>query len=190
MPPESPSPVHRLQPHPAHPAPATAGAAVRVALRRTPGSRGGLDLTYTIAAAGLGVPLPLPRGAGERADRLWQRTCGELFVAPAGAPSYREFNFSPSGDWAAYDFDAYRQPAAALPQAPAPPPQIDCLADAAGFRLRVRLAAAWLPAAAALRLGLSLVLEASDGGLSYWALAHPAAGPDFHHPDAFILPLP
>ena len=33
------------------------------------------------------------------------------------------------------------------------------------------------------RIGLSAVIETTDGALSYWALAHPAEKPDFHHPD-------
>ncbi len=42
----------------------------------------------------------------------------------------------------------------------------------------------------ALRLALSAVIEETDGRLSYWALAHPAAKPDFHHAEAFVLSLP
>ena len=34
------------------------------------------------------------------------------------------------------------------------------------------------------------VIEAVDGSVSYWALAHPAGKPDFHHPDGFALQLP
>ena len=40
-----------------------------------------------------------------------------------------------------------------------------------------------------LRLGLSVVIEAHDGALSYWALRHPQAKPDFHHAEAFALEL-
>jgi hypothetical protein len=39
-------------------------------------------------------------------------------------------------------------------------------------------------------VGLSAVIEAADGALSYWALRHPAGRPDFHHPDCFALDLP
>ena len=39
------------------------------------------------------------------------------------------------------------------------------------------------------QLGLSAVVEAADGGLSYWALKHPPGKPDFHHVDAFALQL-
>jgi hypothetical protein len=38
--------------------------------------------------------------------------------------------------------------------------------------------------------GLSAVVETKDGGISYWALAHPPGKPDFHHPDSFALTLP
>jgi hypothetical protein len=40
-----------------------------------------------------------------------------------------------------------------------------------------------------LHLGLSAVLEATNGDKSYWALAHPPGKPDFHHADCFALEL-
>ncbi len=40
-----------------------------------------------------------------------------------------------------------------------------------------------------IRLGLSAVVEAVDGELSYWALRHPPGEPDHHHVDAFALQL-
>jgi hypothetical protein len=33
------------------------------------------------------------------------------------------------------------------------------------------------------------VIEAIDGTLSYWALAHAPGSPDFHHLDCFALEL-
>ena len=36
-------------------------------------------------------------------------------------------------------------------------------------------------------VALCAVVEHADGALSYWALAHPAGTPDFHHPDGFVL---
>src|SRR5260370_4297731 len=50
-----------------------------------------------------------PSGGGGRADALWKHACFEAFVAPANAPGYHEFNFSPSRDWALYRFSAYRE---------------------------------------------------------------------------------
>jgi len=40
-----------------------------------------------------------------------------------------------------------------------------------------------------LRLGLSAVLEETNGRKSYWALAHPPGKVDFHHADCFALEL-
>ena len=37
--------------------------------------------------------------------------------------------------------------------------------------------------------GLSAVFEMQDGEKSLWALAHPAARPDFHHQDGFKLKM-
>lgn len=39
------------------------------------------------------------------------------------------------------------------------------------------------------RVGLSAVIEETDGTKSYWALRHPPGKPDFHHPDCFALEL-
>ena len=39
-------------------------------------------------------------------------------------------------------------------------------------------------------LGLSAVIETDDGRLSYWALAHPRAQPDFHHPVGWTARVP
>ncbi len=50
--------------------------------------------------------IPPYRGIG-RADELWKTTCCELFVYDGGG-RYREFNFSPSGQWAGYVFSGYR----------------------------------------------------------------------------------
>ena len=39
------------------------------------------------------------------------------------------------------------------------------------------------------RLGLSAVIEDTNGHKSYWALAHPPGKPDFHHADCFAYEL-
>ena len=41
-------------------------------------------------------------------DDLWQHTCFELFIGAKNDAEYYEFNFSPSGEWAAYEFRNYR----------------------------------------------------------------------------------
>ncbi|MDR1163822.1 MAG: DOMON-like domain-containing protein [Candidatus Accumulibacter sp.] len=118
-----------------------------------------------------------------RADRLWEHTCFEAFLASANRSDYREFNFSPSGDWAVYDFSDYRQGRA---DAPVEAPKIST-------RLRpplleLRAVVAYSDGAAfsdAMRVGLSAVVE-TPGGLTYWALHHAGERPDFHRRDGFL----
>ena len=146
---------------------------------------GALALRYRLSAppASLRLPPSLPPGP---ADGLWQHTCCEAFVAEDGE-AYREFNFSPSGQWAAYRFTGYRQRDTAF--APAAAPHLALLALSDGFELRASLPAAVLPAGHALRIGLTAIVEAADGSKSYWALAHCAAQPDFHLRQSFALTL-
>jgi len=40
-----------------------------------------------------------------------------------------------------------------------------------------------------LEVGLSAVIETTDGRIAYFALRHPEGKPDFHHDDAFALRL-
>ena len=139
---------------------------------------------------GIGAPAArfvIPEGAGGgRVDGLWHTTCFEAFLRPAGAQPYREWNFAPSGDWAAYDFARYREPIAA-PQIGSPP-YIRMEDNFTWWALGATITS---PADQSWELGLSAVLEEKDGTKSYWALAHPPGDkPDFHAPDCFAAKLP
>jgi hypothetical protein len=134
----------------------------------------------------------LPEPA-EWTDGLWQHTCFEAFLRPAGGDTYYEFNLAPSLHWAAYRFSAYRSGMEALSEVG--PPRGDSAApeDAASFAFSATLELerlAELPLDRPWRLGLSAIIEEKNGRLSYWALAHPAGKPDFHHPDCFRFELP
>jgi hypothetical protein len=143
-----------------------------------------LALCYRLGAAPNALCLPAPRSPAF-ADGLWQHTCCELFVA-VDAKKYREFNFSPSGEWAVYDFAGYRERIGSpIPVAP----QISLAQASDAVDLRVLIPAALLPGGAALQVGLTAVLEAADGSKTYWALAHAAAQPDFHLRQSFALSL-
>jgi hypothetical protein len=65
-------------------------------------------IEFVVAAppAALKLPAAVPP---ERADGLWRATCFELFLRDPDDDSYLEFNFSPSGQWAAYHLDDYRE---------------------------------------------------------------------------------
>ncbi|MBA3511616.1 DOMON-like domain-containing protein [Sphingomonas sp.] len=120
-----------------------------------------------------------------RADELWQTTCFEAFLRPAGAESYREWNFAPSGNWGAYDFSSYREDMARADVGS--PPYIRMEDNFTWWTLGATIA---VDAGQPWELGLSAVLEEKDGTKSFWALAHPAETPDFHHPDCFAAQLP
>ncbi|MBS1158987.1 MAG: hypothetical protein H6R15_1406 [Proteobacteria bacterium] len=146
----------------------------------------GLMLRYVVHGDPAAIRLPEPRPA-QAADGLWQHTCCEAFIAPAAGTAYREFNFSPSGEWAAYSFTDYRARDIAYHAPHGPRIELQQLAN--GFELTASLAPALLPAGPAWQIGLTVVIEAADGSKSYWALAHAAAQPDFHLRPSFSLNL-
>jgi hypothetical protein len=145
----------------------------------------GLVLRFVLTAelAQLRIAPPArPRAA----DELWRHTCFETFVAGDGA-AYHEFNFSPSGEWAAYAFRGYRERGGALPQVD---PRIAVHSGEGQLELEATIALELLPASAGpLRLGLCAVIEDRSGALSYWALRHAAGRPDFHHRQGFVAKL-
>jgi hypothetical protein len=142
---------------------------------------------YSLAADMSRVRVP-SSGVGSPADALWRHTCFEAFVAAADAPSYHEFNFSPSRDWAIYRFSDYREGMTRAVAASAP--EISIHRDDGGLELEsaVRLEhLSDLRDARHLRVAMAAVIEDDMGGLSYWGLRHPLGKPDFHHPNAFAL---
>ena len=138
---------------------------------------------------GVGAPASrflLPEHSdGERKDELWKTTCFEAFLRASGEDAYQEWNFAPSGDWAAYDFRCYRDGMAAADVGS--PPYIRMEDNLTWWALGATVA---VPADRKWQLGLSAVLEEQNGTKSYWALAHPPGDtPDFHHPDCFAAKL-
>jgi hypothetical protein len=120
-----------------------------------------------------------------RKDELWRTTCFEAFLRPLAQDSYMEWNFAPSGDWAAYGFTGYREgmTKAEIGQ----PPYIRMEDNLTWWTLGATVA---VPADVNWELGLSAVIEETDGTKSYWALAHPREKPDFHDPGCFAARLP
>lgn len=146
------------------------------------GIPGGLGLRYLLQ--GDAGRLRLGSNCG-RAHELWKQTCFEAFLAPVGAAGYFEFNFTPSGGWAAYQFDARRQGMRPLelPQAP----EIATNRGDRSLEVTVQFLLPFL--SPGWRLGLAAVLEEDVGTMSYWALAHPGPRPDFHDPAGFLLDI-
>lgn len=133
------------------------------------------------------VRLPKESERPQRADNLWQNTCFELFLKEPGAERYCEFNFSPSGDWAAYEFSSYRDGMAALALTRAPEIFLDFSNSHIGLEASFAVPEMWRHDE--LDAALSAVIEMQDGAKSLWALAHPAGKPDFHHQDCYRLKI-
>lgn len=151
----------------------------------------GASLSLRFIASGLTSALKVaPLSAPNRADGLWRTTCFEAFVSAGAGGVYYEFNFSPSTEWAAYRFAAYREGMTPALEAGGPDIQTRLNAGRLDLHALIHLPSlSALPADADLRLAVAAVLEETSGALSYWALAHPPGRADFHHPDGFVFQL-
>lgn len=146
-----------------------------------------LEFEFVVAGPVKELVLP-PVQPGECADELWKASCFEAFLKPAGRTAYREFNFSPSSRWAAYDFEDYRDGMAAASDVAI---GIRCAATGDDrLLLTARIACLRFADIDGTALGLSAILEHTDGTKSYWALVHPPGQPDFHDPACFAATIP
>lgn len=184
MPDASDSGRHLLAPHPA----SQCGGVREIAVCLDASPEGGLTLRFQLSGDLESLQLPDPRPS-VRTDGLWRHTCFEAFIGQAAGSEYWEYNFSPSGAWAAYRFAAYREGMAPLMRGK--PPVLHREETADSLLLIASLDLSWmnLSAPKPLRLGLAAVIEDRARSLSWWALAHPGEKPDFHHPDSFVVEL-
>jgi len=160
--------------------------AVEVRIRRSASAE--LQMTFRIDGDIRRIRVP-PPAVPRIATQLWRHTCFEAFIAVEGQPAYHEFNFAPSGEWAVYAFSGYRNGGPLANEMMRPHMAVRTTDSRLELYALVRLdgLSANHPRAS-LRIGLSAVIEASDG-LSYWALRHPADKPDFHDAAGFSLLL-
>jgi hypothetical protein len=75
--------------------------AIDVLVKRAP--NGILALTFVLQGDLASLRIPAQRPC-RRVDELWRHSCFEAFLMAGDGPGYREYNFSPSGEWAAYAF--------------------------------------------------------------------------------------
>lgn len=168
--------------------PGTPGKAVRaVAVEVSLSFEDGFALRFIVDGAIAALVLPDGQGelviADSATDGLWESTCFEAFLTEEGEPDYTEFNYSPDGRWACYQFDDYRSLLRADDLAP-----WEMAAEKGDRSYALHVEPGIFPDNGA-KLALSAVIEELDGTKSYWALAHPPGKPDFHHPDCFALTL-
>lgn len=171
--------------HPHRDCPAPSGVSVSVSWEMLQQSQ--MIIEYSVIDPETRIRWPLASRAPVRTDNLWQHTCFEAFVGSASDSAYVEFNLAPSGPWAAYAFDSYRQGMQDLVVAADP-----VVAAATSGTWTATLDLTGIEAvigSAPWRLAITAVIEADDGSKSYWSLAHPAGKPDFHHADCFAARL-
>jgi len=160
--------------------------AIQAFVRRSASAE--LRITFRIEGDISRIWVPSP-GVPRIATQLWQHTCFETFIALEGHRAYHEFNFAPSGEWAVHAFCGYRNGGPLTNEMMQPHIAVRSTGSRLELDALVRLdGLSAIHPRASLRIGLSAVIEASDG-FSYWALRHPADKPDFHHADGFALLL-
>jgi hypothetical protein len=152
-----------------HPnSPSDAVQSIEAELERLPG---GAIATFKVRGDLTKLVIP-PATSPQRSDELWRTTCFELFVAGEGS-GYREYNFSPSGAWAAYEFADYRAGMRNVQ---------------AAIEMEISQTNNILELSAKINtefpnpvlVGLTTVIEESEGRLSYWSTSFAPGKPDFH----------
>jgi len=160
--------------------------AIQVFVRRSANPE--LQMTFRLDGDIPRIRIP-PPGVPRIGTELWRHTCFEAFAALEGQSAYHEFNFAPSGEWTVYALSGYRNGGPVADETMLP--QIAVRSTDSRLELDALVRLDGLSAVhprASLRIGLSAVIESSDG-LSYWALRHPTDKPDFHNADGFALLL-
>jgi len=156
------------------------------ALTRTPGI---LSIEFQVQGAveliRQGSKLP----AAIRGDELWRHTCFELFFGIKGKTGYWEANFCPGGRWNVYRFAGYRT--GMREDGDIGPPHCCLVAGPDLLSLTCTLVLnSIIDDSADLEAGVCSIIEATDGGISHWAIEHHGPQPDFHHRHGFLLELP
>ncbi|MGC1342962.1 MAG: DOMON-like domain-containing protein [Candidatus Binataceae bacterium] len=160
--------------------------AIQVLVRRTASAE--LQMTFRLDGDISRIWLSSP-GVPRIGSQLWRHTCFEAFIAVEGSPAYHEFNFAPSGEWAVYAFCSYRNGSLLSNDAMRPQIAVHFTGSRLDLDALVRLdLLSNIHGRASLRVGVSAVIEASDG-LSYWALRHSVDKPDFHDANGFAMLL-
>ncbi|MEM6450819.1 MAG: DOMON-like domain-containing protein [Cyanobacteria bacterium P01_D01_bin.105] len=155
-----------------------------------------LSISYLLAGDIDKVVLPELNSCNDRAEKLWEETCFELFLGVglerAKDLLYREFNFSPSGAWNVLTLQGYRYATKEEPSFEALPFKVVRADEGLTIETVIDISSL-ADEARPIRLGISAVIlvkdMAGEAQETFWAIAHPTSKPDFHHPNSFALSL-
>jgi len=146
-----------------------------------------LAVVYKLKGPMTSLSLRTIAGKPERRNGLWEETCFELFLMPAGSEVYWEFNLSPSGDWNVYRFNGYRLGMKEERAIGTLPFEVTIMPDS--LRLEVEIDPGKITKSqSAIKAGISAVIKKRDD-MTFWALVHKGTRPDFHRKDGFIIEL-
>ena len=162
--------------------------ALDVSIKRLEGDVLQLDYFLTAQKSDVVLPSQLQSGQSVRRDELWKETCFELFLSVdngEGVQAYYEFNFSPSGDWAVYRFDGYRD-GMTSPEVLSPP-EIEGRWLEGQYHMSAAICVSDFEELSGkpLKAGLCAIVEEQERQISHWALCHLGEKPDFHRLDSF-----
>ena len=149
-----------------------------------------LEIRYKVQGPISELRMPLAVENPQFRDELWQFTCFEVFLQRAGEAAYEEWNFGPSGHWACYQFDSYRQLAREQNRKNL---SKEITTNRQDHQLLLSVSIPFENqselTAANLRFGLSAILQLQNGEKIYWAQTHAADKPDFHQAASFTARL-
>ncbi|MDZ8186836.1 MAG: DOMON-like domain-containing protein [Nostoc sp. ChiSLP02] len=147
-----------------------------------------LSICYSLTGNLEEIAIAPPSNTPSRKNQLWEDTCFEFFLGIKNSQQYWEFNLSPAGHWNVYHFDGYRQGMREETGLTTLPFKVDNHADKFVLTLNMDLEKIISPEQI-IEAAITTVIKSKDGGVTYWALTHRGAKPDFHLRDSFILEL-
>jgi hypothetical protein len=147
-----------------------------------------LSIEYQLFGDMNAISIAPPATSPSRQFHLWEATCFEFFIGIPGDANYWEFNLSPSGDWAVFALDDYRQGLRDELAFTSLPFKVDRYPNYITLSLEFDLSELIL-AEQDLEMSVTTVVKSSQDDLSYWAIAHSGKEADFHLRDSFAINL-
>jgi hypothetical protein len=145
-----------------------------------------LSIEYQLFGDLNAISIAPPANPPSRQFHLWEATCFEFFIGIPGDRNYWEFNLSPSGDWAVFALDDYRQGLRDELAFRSLPFKVDRYPNYITLNLELDLSELIL-SEQDIEMSVTTVIKSSQDELSYWAINHSDKEADFHLRDSFII---
>ena len=155
-------------------------------LTRQPGT---LLVEYQVEGALDRICWPSTSGTSGRCHELWRQTCFEFFFSIKDDAAYWEVNLCLNDCWNVYHFSNYRS--GMRQEESIDPPLCRVVVDGnlLSFTCALKIDNL-IDDSSGVEVGISSVIQATDGSTSYWAIDHCDSKPDFHNRSSFCLNLP